>query len=461
MRENQKCHFSRGDPFKGRGNMSILLTDPLKDTTTGLDDGTVFTHREQYTRHANTTMKLFTGGRAIAGRKSLFVITGGAYEIFDPRAVPSWGNYPSPWGADLNSIATAPANVKIGTLGNLGSDHIRYVMIPDGADPIDITPKVAGSQFYTYWVNVEKHSLSLTASSSLTNADLEIATPTFSVGERVSFTLSGLAPYVALIGNWSLPGNFVNEKYRYSLNCESYRKQSFYLQNIPNTDCWFVNGPGGKVTAAFNVEFSNGQQVIVIKKGNVVIYRPTIASVEDMEREHYYTLGSDITPMTTLRLGDSNGDGGMFFAAWINSSFGFGVVNITQLITASNSNPSLYFTDWRADSGEFYNVGGDVRVTCGSLPTGPASLADGPVSIFDTPNVIVLNARDYVRFKPDGDYSIWVTLGVITWSTHGEASRTPPAYGLWTITVSSTTGPSQPDTTDEFPVWQKIALPGR
>ncbi|HEX7470825.1 MAG TPA: hypothetical protein VF437_08865, partial [Verrucomicrobiae bacterium] len=71
-------------------------------------------------RIADTEITLSTGGKAIAGRKSLFVLSSGATEISDE-------DMPTPTTAPI-----PPQKIRLGTMGKLGSDGKLYVVLPDG-----------------------------------------------------------------------------------------------------------------------------------------------------------------------------------------------------------------------------------------------------------------------------------------------------------------------------------------
>jgi hypothetical protein len=71
-------------------------------------------------RIADTEITLSTGGKAIAGRKSLFVLSSGATGISDE-------DMPTPTTAPI-----PPQKIRLGTMGKLGSDGKLYIVLPDG-----------------------------------------------------------------------------------------------------------------------------------------------------------------------------------------------------------------------------------------------------------------------------------------------------------------------------------------
>lgn len=62
--------------------------------------------------------------------------------------------------------------------------------------------------------------------------------------------------------------------------------------------------------------------------------------------------------------------------------------------------------------------------------------------------------KDYVMFEPEGSGSIPVTLGIITWSCHGNS----PAVGV--LNTNIVVGPSGPNGEDAFPEWEHQYSPG-
>jgi len=105
-------------------------------------------------------MKLFTGGKGVAGRQNLFVIHAAAVEILDKYARPACRDFT--WGGDVRERPIQPPDIKI--MGkNLDSDGNLYVTLPDD-DVEDITPQVDGVDFYAFFdlgVTLVQPSLSL------------------------------------------------------------------------------------------------------------------------------------------------------------------------------------------------------------------------------------------------------------------------------------------------------------
>ncbi|MCX6884378.1 MAG: hypothetical protein NTX27_04980 [Verrucomicrobia bacterium] len=98
--------------------------------------------------NAQAEMKMKTGGKGRAGTRNLFSVSGGAtrikYEIWRPWLEPEPDGYVVP-----------PEEVRLGSLGKLGSDGYLYKALPDGIT-VDVTPFVDVPN-YTFGVSAQKH----------------------------------------------------------------------------------------------------------------------------------------------------------------------------------------------------------------------------------------------------------------------------------------------------------------
>lgn len=119
------------------------------------DDITHWKLHETYTRKAQTKWRLETGGRA--GRKNLWRISGSATEILDKRATACTGA--------ASSTNLLPQRISING-HKLNADGSYWVLLPDGTN-YDVTPLVAGVDFYKFTVSTQKVTLqSLTVTSN-------------------------------------------------------------------------------------------------------------------------------------------------------------------------------------------------------------------------------------------------------------------------------------------------------
>jgi hypothetical protein len=104
---------------------------------------------QTYTRHAQTQLKLLTGGRAGPHGMCLFQINGEAREILDKRAGPPYNCEVVPPYNTVGMAGIPPQNVWMGVLDNLGSDGNLWVALPAGGAPVDATPHVS-KPFYIF-----------------------------------------------------------------------------------------------------------------------------------------------------------------------------------------------------------------------------------------------------------------------------------------------------------------------
>jgi hypothetical protein len=356
----------------------------------------------------------------------------------------------------------------VGTLGNLGNDGHLFTVQSSGNE-IVITLTAPSTSYYGALPLAQKYHPYITLSTATTNANLDTDTPEVCVGQQVTLTLSDLPPYQQQVGHWTLPQKYVNEAWQVTqwvvtdpitgagywnpYGSVNYRINPDLRTNL-TTPCWYVNQPGGSVTAAWNLQFSNGQQVDVIAMGSFTVYRPSISleALTPNQLDRYYTTdyANDMTCKLKLGANDDSGDGTMRFNVDIRSRYN-GAIGLTQLITADYSNPLYVFSDERCDRGEWYSGPNPFHGGNYSGPNGSVSLDDGPSDIWVTPNIVSLSCRDFVRFQPGG--GIPVTLGVVTWETVGVAETLLIPSSEWRITEDETTGPDGPDGSDEFPKW--------
>lgn len=137
--------------------------------------------KETYRRNAQTIWHIQTGGRAIPflwNQQSVYQFSGYASEIKDIRATPPFdGTYTLPIAPGAIVINGKP----------LGADHLMYQTLPDDAE-YDVTPRVAGNDFYAFTVGASKHTLtSHTWHPALTDPDPSRAQ--VGVGEEVNVYL--------------------------------------------------------------------------------------------------------------------------------------------------------------------------------------------------------------------------------------------------------------------------------
>jgi hypothetical protein len=109
-----------------------------------------------YTRFAQTTMELLSGGRAIPGRQILHQIQGWAKNVSPPLGIEAYPPYWPVWAGSPTAFGLAPAlpNKSVHLLGDTlhDPDGSLYYVTPAGAPPMDCTPVVYGNKFYTWYL---------------------------------------------------------------------------------------------------------------------------------------------------------------------------------------------------------------------------------------------------------------------------------------------------------------------
>ncbi len=107
-------------------------------------------------RTAQAVIKLKTGGKSTSRLRNLIGLTAYATQMYPTDS--EW--YASPWAGGyeymqsivLTSYAPTnvlPQNIALGSYGTLGTNGIKYLILPDNAD-VDVTPSVAGMDYYSF-----------------------------------------------------------------------------------------------------------------------------------------------------------------------------------------------------------------------------------------------------------------------------------------------------------------------
>ncbi len=109
-------------------------------------------------RTAQATLKLQTGGKATSKLRNLFCLSGSAQQINPNNTIdanPYNGNVGYIYEKQMGAYFP-PQNISIGSYGNLNSSGVLYKILPDNAD-VDVTPYVAGADYYTFSVSAQKY----------------------------------------------------------------------------------------------------------------------------------------------------------------------------------------------------------------------------------------------------------------------------------------------------------------
>ncbi len=160
--------------------------------------GTVQITKCSGSRTAQAIMKLQTGGKATSKLRNLFALTASATRIIPEHYDLDWGVGYYDWTSEMpqdyydfavsgynpTSTDISAQNIAIGSYGNLSTSGVLYKSLPDNAD-VDVTPYVAGVDYYTFNLNppVKYHSyFDLYVQQANPGFSLSISNPTNNVG---------------------------------------------------------------------------------------------------------------------------------------------------------------------------------------------------------------------------------------------------------------------------------------
>ena len=451
-------------------------------------------------RSADAKVRLATGGPLGSSALNLWEISATVTAKLPPW---TYGGEDWTFGGGAATVNIACQNISI--LGQtLGSDGNLWVLLPDNTN-VDVTPVVTGpnTDWYTYTVAPQKYKPFITAND--TRLDHDRINVTNCVGQKIVFKLAFYPPLPdgVLITNqnlWWLPGNYVNASEwflpdngpaltntsngqyflttcdpvqtfysRYAYNVDSpfctFYKQSSWPLTQPETGAWWISDGPKAVTCFPNLTFNNGQQASFSTHGDFYVLKPQITSVvPGMYAPGGIILSNEVPPKLSL------GGSAMHFDVYISKTYpgSFGISQLVKYYTATGYLPILWdSTDgdfWLDSSHEYYS--GLIRVNQDSS-TWPSNVpSPNPATIDDAPqgNLWAVFGeyegtwKDYVRFTPDGNGSIPITLGRIDWNWTAWASIT----FSWYVTTNTVHGPTLDTSDDSPPQWihDKPSPPG-
>jgi hypothetical protein len=432
----------------------------------------------QHTVSADTKLKLHTGGKGVAGRKNLWVVTGDATERLP--VLSKWPFPSEPWLSwpGGTSRPSAPTRVTMGELGTLGSDGRRYVALPDGVTK-DATPTVVGVKNYNFTAGATKHKLWIRANGVILNFDELLAKPIFCVGQKVTFTSDWDQAPPGLTGgsgwDWVASAKCVNTNWyrqRYVPSPDGNGEWVAYgsplyanmpdLWRVAQPHAWWISGGDKNAKLDETLTFANGQKVALAAKGNFTIHRPTFKNYTDVNPDFPNSGRSFLWNGDVLSYGDSDsGEHGLYWQVEVDSDFN-GDLGILQLVNAHYTQnhgwcPACRDTldthgeFWLDGSGENY----EQKEYAIQYPlTHKIYMTDHPAEELWPASPINVRIwgqfKDYLRFRPSGTDSIFVTLGKNDWYMEGKATVTDG------ITINNTPAPSGLVESDEFPVWTQI-----
>jgi hypothetical protein len=229
------------------------------------------------------------------------------------------------------------------------------------------------------------------------------------------------------------------------------------------TAIWYYSdAPKAKATIDIEMQFSNGQHVEITKNGLYKVVKPTISWSGS-------TIYGGLNVRTNLGVGllwlglgtpQGENDGAADYDAEVDSEFP-GDIGFTQLVNAKNEfgDPgSAISTEGRLflDGALFYTG------THKALKDSGYGLYYATTKLSDCPGIIVGNDYtkfhssfiDFVRFRPSGSESIWVTLGRADWGWDAETTNNPGGYPV--LSVNQATQPVFTPSNEFPPMWYGV-----
>lgn len=418
------------------------------------------THDLVFNRSAQAKFELQTGGKAVPGRQSLFILSAGG-DSGDLVLAPAWSyeyGYYFNWAAD---VPLDPTDIKI--LGkNLDANGNLYTILPEG-ETLDATPIVSSQNYYTWsGPSMSKHTLTIEADG----ADISTNTPEFCVGQNITFSpvwIEGGDPgETSATYRWTFSGPYVNAS---SQNGSS-GSQNYYIDgdvlNLQNPyGVWYTSG-GKSAYLHETLHFSGGETITLNPSGQFTMFRPSVVMINPTvegaptviwERQW----GS--FPSAAIQLGSPGGPNDMDYHLGFISSDYSGSTQIIQICNIDSSGMGGSCSGCLDGTGPysrgFANKGASANNNVLALDDAPDandSLTPGDISLSDT-------FTDYVLFYPGQAYGQWnipltastaaifVPIAIVTWGVNGSA--TSPG-----MTISQDhSGPTGPTDSEAFPQW--------
>ncbi len=426
---------------------------------------------------ARTVAKLYTGGKAVVGRQSLFCITAGATEYLDPPGNSDgfgWYSYFKDMWAYTPTAPVANSRLKVGGK-QVGADGNLWIVLPENSEQT-FPVTVDGAHHYDAWITKQKYKLAIKANSSVTlDPDVVVdGATTFCVGQHMHFSTEFNPalpenPEITAI-KWTFTGTHVNDHSQ----ANSQGSDNWFMNpnklTSPSVDEWWIAGTDpaqakSQLKAVFGegLTFANGQYVIVTSKGLFNMYRPHFVGIVNQSSAEVKVVES------RLGVGDgtaATGSGDMQFDVQVQTSVE-GVANCLQLIQRDGSYDTTIFTSQCFSTGGLHWLDNNQTIAARYLnPLYPQFIPH----YYDSPSLSgmysTVSLSDdfeiYVQFAPTssgkvydiGD-SIFVTLGIIKWSWAGNAHNVMMS-GHWFVFGIPYISTITTQQSSAFPTWTQI-----
>ena len=443
-------------------------------------------YNANWSESSDVDVRLFTGGKALRQSQGLFDLSAGLdYADCLDTTVSDWcaNTY---WGLflwlDDPPVAVPSEDIALGGLGNLGPDGHLWTVQSDNIEVI-ITPHVtscrsasalAASPVVATGIRggppgQQKYHPYITLSTATTNANLDTDTPEVCVGQQVTLTLSGLPAYQEQVGHWILPQKYVNEPWQLKqwvvpplgngywdyYGSVNYRINTDLLTNL-TTQCWYVNRPGGTVTAAWNLKLPNGHQISLISRGRMSVVKPSVDRIESSYQTYFHANnGVDISASMDWKIyvrPPPHFSGTAAYAQLIQRDWDFYREGLLGATHVTDSTGGEYWLDNTYPYPETFTA----FLSWDDDPEKHADHSDSPGLSGNLCVSVALadKFKTYLQFQPTGSGSIAVTIGRIDWDWSCSATETS---GIWTWTLPKH-GPTPDWGDDSFPVWEVVYM---
>jgi hypothetical protein len=237
------------------------------------------------------------------------------------------------------------------------------------------------------------------------------------------------------VGQWHLPGTFVNDTWQNYITDPATGLPTFYGsinyrendnllgisgQNL-GTFCWYYDKmDSGKVSMHANLHMPNGQYVSFAADGKFSVYRPNV-SISSFHESTPTVYGNELNAAVQ--------DDSFYYVALVTSSKD-GYSRITQVF--DDSSYEANYGTHTLDQSETYP---DAWVTVHATAYNQILFKDNPgEQLTGIQTGLIITYTDYIGFQPSEPGSIVVTIGKVTWKVNAVANY---VNGEWPIQPGS------------------------
>ncbi len=398
------------------------------------------TQTETYQRYAQSVWHVQTGGKALPSRQSLWQFSGSAWEILDQRALPPYNH------ANLPEI-TNKTEIVLTDLGALKADGQLWLALPDNVDK-DITPTVAGLDFYAFSVGGQKYRPTIQFGTN----DVTGSNSTVIVGQLINPTCGWDANGGPTISNflWTVPGYAIANFY---VSSDAFQTNGhpvlFTLNTNSEADFYWADTRQKNVSCMINVK---GVSLAVQTTFNVVRPSANIAA-----KTSSVELGREINNRWWgLCFGTNNGPAGISFSNTVTmppeNNYNFGSTNFStewvQLINTYSASATTT-PDGVNHAKHSSGILLDSTYPYSSSKTTQGSPSVGESAGLQSAGAVAQDSTMWLMFKPQGGE--WVPLKSVNWNWSGAVTLS--GTNLVLISRSWTTNPTDADALGMYPAW--------